>query len=49
MSENIKVRKRAKAACDYAKQLNPALSTWFQNKPTNARSYNGKVMVVSKG
>ena len=48
MSENIKVRKRAKAACDYAKQLNPALSTWFQNKPTNARSYAGKVLLTIK-
>lgn len=48
MSENIKVRKRAKAACDYAKQLNPALSTWFQNKPTQARSYAGKVLLTIK-
>ena len=48
MSENIKARKRAKAACDYAKQLNPALSTWFQNKPTNARSYAGKVLLTIK-
>jgi M6 family metalloprotease-like protein len=48
MSENIKVRMRAKAACDYAKQLNPALSTWFQNKPTNARSYAGKVLLTLK-
>jgi len=48
MSENIKVRKRAKAACDYAKQLNPALSTWFQNKPTDARSYAGKVLLTIK-
>ena len=48
MSENIKARKRAKAACDYAKQLNPALSTWFQNKPTNAWSYAGKVLLTIK-
>ena len=48
MSENIVVRKRAKAACDYAKQLNPALSTWFQNKPTKARSYAGKVLLTVK-
>ena len=45
---NIVVRKRAKAACDYAKQLNPALSTWFQNKPTKARSYAGKVLLTIK-
>ena len=48
MSVNIMVRKRAKAACEYAKQLNPALSTWFQNKPTKARSYAGKVLLTVK-
>jgi hypothetical protein len=48
MSENIKVRKRAKAACDYAKTLNPELSTWYQNKPTEARSYAGKVLLTIK-
>jgi hypothetical protein len=48
MSINIMVRKRAKAACEYAKQLNPELSTWFQNKPTQARSYAGKVLLTVK-
>ena len=48
ISENIVVRKRAKAACDYAKSLNPELSTWFQNKPTKARSYAGKVLLTIK-
>ena len=48
LSENIVVRKRAKAACEYAQQLNPALSTWFQNKPTKARSYAGKVLLTVK-
>ena len=48
MSVNIMVRKRAKAACEYAKQLNPNLSTWFQNKPTQARSYAGKVLLTVK-
>jgi hypothetical protein len=48
MSENITVRKRAKAACDYAKSLNPALSTFFQNKPTKARSFAGKVLLTIK-
>jgi len=48
MSENIKVRSRAKAACEYAKSLNPALSTFFQNKPTQARSYAGKVLLTIK-
>jgi len=49
VSENIRVRARAKAACDYAKSINPDLSYWYQTKTTQARSYNGKVMVVSKG
>ena len=48
MSVNIMVRKRAKAACEYAKELNPALSTWFQNKPTLARSYAGRVLLTVK-
>ena len=47
-SENIVVRKRAKEACEYAKQLNPNLSTWYQNKPTKARSYAGKVLLTMK-
>lgn len=48
MSVNIMVRKRAKAACDYAKTLNPNLSTWFQNKPTMAPSFAGKVLLTIK-
>jgi hypothetical protein len=48
MDVNIMVRKRAKAACEYAKQLNPELSTWYQNKPTQARSYAGKVLLTVK-
>ena len=48
MSVNIMVRMRAKAACDYAKQLNPNLSTWYQNKPTQAQSYAGKVLLTVK-
>ena len=48
MSVNIMVRKRAKAACEYAKKLNPKLSTWYQNKPTKARSYAGKVLLTVK-
>ena len=48
VTENILVRKRAKLACDYAKSLRPDLSYWFQTKTTQARSYNGRVLVVSK-
>lgn len=47
-SANILIRKRAKAACDYAKQLNPNLSTWVQSKTTNALSYAGKVLLTVK-
>ena len=47
-SANTLVRQRSKAACDYAKSLNPNLSTFFQTKTTKARSFNGKVLVVSK-
>jgi hypothetical protein len=45
---NLVVRKRAKEACDYAKELNPKLSTWYQSKTTKARSYNGRVLLVLK-
>ena len=48
MSENIIVRTRAKAACDYAKKLNPTLSTYFQNKPSKSKSYSGKVLLTAK-
>jgi hypothetical protein len=48
VSVNIQVRARAKAACAYAKQLRPELSTFYQNKPTAARSYAGKVLLTIK-
>ena len=48
MSVNIMVRTRAKAACEYAKTIDPNLSTWYQNKPTQARSYAGKVLLTIK-
>jgi hypothetical protein len=48
MSVNIMVRNRAKAAREYAKQLNPSLSTWYQNKPTQARSYAGTFLLTEK-
>ena len=47
-SENVLVRKRAQAACDYAQKLNPKLATWFQNKPTTVRSFAGKVLITVK-
>ena len=48
MSVNIMVLKRAKAACEYAKSLDPHLSTWYQNKPTRAATYAGKVLLTVK-
>ena len=45
---NLVVRKRAKEACDYAKELNPKLSTWYRSKTTTAKSYNGRVLLVLK-
>jgi hypothetical protein len=47
-SENVLVRKRAKAACDYAQTINPNLSIWFQNKPTTVRSFAGRVLITVK-
>lgn len=48
LSMNRAVRLRAKLACDYAKSLDPKLSTFYQSKVTKARSFNGRVLVVSK-
>lgn len=42
------VRLRAKFACDYAKSLDPNLSTFYQSKTTQARNFQGRVLVVSK-
>jgi len=46
--QNIQVRKRAKAACDYAQSLKPELAIWVQSKPTKAKSYSGKVLLTGK-
>jgi hypothetical protein len=48
-AENIMVRVRAKAACEYAKSLNPQLSTWYQSKVTKAPSFVGRVLLVARG
>lgn len=39
-------RNRAKAACDYAKRLNPYLATSVVLKTTTARSFAGRVLVA---
>ena len=49
MTENIMFRKRAKAACEFAKSLKPDLSTWYQSKVTKVPSYVGRVLLVIKG
>lgn len=46
--ENVLVRTRAKNACDYAKSINPNLSTWVQSKPTTAKNFVGKVLITIK-
>lgn len=48
-TENIMVRLRAKAACDYALELNPELSTCYQSKVTKAFSFVGRVLLVARG
>jgi hypothetical protein len=48
-AENIMVRLRSKAACDYALELNPELSTWYQSKVTKAPSFVGRVLLVARG
>lgn len=47
-AENIRLRALAKEACDYAKSLNPSLSTWSQSKVTKSASYAGKVLLTVK-
>ncbi len=45
---DVVMRKRARAACEFAKELNPSLSTWFQTKSTRATSYAGRVLLTAK-
>ena len=44
----LAARKRAVAACKYAKQADPTLSTFAQTKPSTAASYINKVLVTMK-
>jgi hypothetical protein len=46
---NLRLRKQAKAVCDFAKSQNPELSVWVQSKPTTARSFAGRVLLVARG
>ena len=46
--DKVTALKRARAVCDYAKSLDKDHSYWAQAKLTKAKSYDAKVMVVSK-
>jgi|GEM_PF-5254820 len=52
-SETLSARKKAKLACESAKDLdndpNSKVSFFFQTKPTKAASYVGKVLITVKG
>jgi hypothetical protein len=52
-AEKLSARKKAKLACENAKELdndpNSEVSFFFQTKPTKAASYVGKVLVTVKG
>jgi subtilisin family serine protease len=48
-SQNVLFLKRAKAVCDYAKIQRSTLSTWFQSKPTKAKSFAGRVLIGLRG
>lgn len=47
-SNALLYRKRSKAVCDYAKSLNPSLSTWFQSKNSTKRSAEGLLLITVK-
>jgi hypothetical protein len=46
--DKVTALKRARAACDYAKSLDKNHSYWAQAKQSKAKSYDGKVMLISK-
>jgi hypothetical protein len=46
--DKVTALKRARAACDYAKSLDKDHSYWAQAKQSKAKSYDAKVMIVSK-
>ena len=47
-AQRLAARKRAVAACNFAKSQEPMLSTFAQTKPTKAASYVNKVLVTMK-
>ncbi len=46
-AQNLLMRKRAKAACDYAKSLDQDLKVWYQSKSTKTRSSAGKTLITA--
>lgn len=45
--QNLLMRKRAKAACDYAKSLDSELKVWYQTKSTKAKLVAGRTIVTA--
>jgi hypothetical protein len=48
-SEVSKILKRARAACTFAKALDPTLSTFAQVKQSTAQTMAGRVLITTKG
>lgn len=48
-AEKSLARLRAKAACDFAKRQNPALSTFYQTKVSSSKNSIGRVLMTIKG
>lgn len=51
LADKIEARKRAKAACEFAKlaDADQSISFWYQTKETKAQSYVNKVLLTVKG
>lgn len=47
-AESIAMRAQAKVACEYAKSLDPKLSTWVQSKASTKRSALGMQLITIK-
>lgn len=47
-AESIAMRAKAKAVCEYAKSLDPKLSTWVQSKASTKRSALGMQLITIK-
>lgn len=47
-TQSIAMRAKAKAVCDYAKRINPSLSTWVQSKASTKQSAVGMQLITIK-